>query len=79
MRDLDGDDGTVFMWSHHENTILNAIARQLKEDDNPPDDRDDLMELSGEPDEGRRSGDGRSLRPRRQGSISSGNQGQQLD
>ena len=27
MRELDGDDGTVFMWSHHENTILNAIAQ----------------------------------------------------
>lgn len=43
MRELDGDDGTVFMWSHHENTILNAIARQLTEDDNPPDDREELL------------------------------------
>lgn len=43
MRELDGDDGTVFMWSHHENTILNAIARQLIEDENPPDDREELL------------------------------------
>ena len=47
MRELDGDDGTVFMWSHHENTILNAIARQLMEDDNPPDDREELMTFLG--------------------------------
>lgn len=43
MSELDGDDGTVFMWSHHENTILNAISRQLMEDDNPPDDREELL------------------------------------
>ncbi len=36
MRELGNDDGTVFMWSHHENTILNAIARQLTEDNSPP-------------------------------------------
>ena len=47
MRELDGDDGTVFMWSHHENTILNAIARQLTEDDNPPDDREELLSFLG--------------------------------
>ena len=47
MRELDGDDGTVFMWSHHENTILNAIARQLIEDDNPPDDREELLNFLG--------------------------------
>ena len=43
MQDLGNDDGTVFMWSHHENTILNAIARQLMEDENPPDDREELL------------------------------------
>jgi hypothetical protein len=47
MRELDGDDGTVFMWSHHENTILNAIARQLMEDDNPRDDREELLHFLG--------------------------------
>jgi len=47
MRELCNDDGTVFMWSHHENTILNAIARQLMEDDNPPDDREELMTFLG--------------------------------
>jgi hypothetical protein len=43
MQELNGDEGTVFMWSHHENTILNAISRQLVEDDNPPDDREELL------------------------------------
>lgn len=47
MRDLCNDDGTVFMWSHHENTILNAIARQLMEDDNPQDDQEELMNFLG--------------------------------
>ena len=28
---LDKDNGTVFMWSHHENTILTRIASQLEE------------------------------------------------
>lgn len=45
MRELSNDDGTVFMWSHHENTILNAIGRQLTEDDNPPDDREELLDF----------------------------------
>ena len=47
MRELGSDDGTVFMWSHHENTILNAIARQLTEDDNPQDDREELLHFLG--------------------------------
>ena len=47
MSELDGDDGTVFMWSPHENTILNAIARQLTEDNNPPDDREELLNFLG--------------------------------
>lgn len=29
--ELENDDGTVFMWSHHENTILTKIAAQLEE------------------------------------------------
>jgi hypothetical protein len=28
--ELEGDGGTVFMWSPHENTILNKIVDQLK-------------------------------------------------
>jgi hypothetical protein len=39
---LEGDTGTVFMWSHHENTILNRIMIQLDEAINPPDDADEL-------------------------------------
>ena len=34
--ELDQDDGTVFMWSHHENTILNQIVKQLEATPNPP-------------------------------------------
>jgi hypothetical protein len=40
--ELAGDSGTVFMWSHHENTILNRIMVQLDESLNPPDDADEL-------------------------------------
>ena len=47
MRELGNDDGTVFMWSHHENTILSAIARQLVEDNSPPDDREELLSFLG--------------------------------
>src|ERR1035437_8189886 len=28
-----GDDGTIFMWASHENTILNAILTQMGERD----------------------------------------------
>lgn len=42
-KSLEGDDGSVFMWSHHENTILNRIVRQLKEDANPPQDAEDII------------------------------------
>lgn len=41
--ELDQDHGTVFMWSHHENTILSTIVEQLAHDKNPPDDADDLI------------------------------------
>lgn len=34
--ELEGDEGTVFMWSHHENTILNRIALQLEQAEAPP-------------------------------------------
>jgi hypothetical protein len=43
-QELENDNGTVFMWSHHENTILSTIMRQLSEDANPP---SDAVELSG--------------------------------
>ena len=29
-RDLEGDDGSIFRYSHHENSVLNQIAEQLK-------------------------------------------------
>ena len=41
--ELEQDDGTVFMWSHHENTILNKIAEQLENTANPPSNAPDLI------------------------------------
>ena len=41
-KELDQDNGTVFMWSPHENTILTRIVRQLDESPNPPEDAPDL-------------------------------------
>ncbi len=41
--ELENDEGTVFMWSHHENTILSAIIEQLTFDKNPPHDKDALI------------------------------------
>lgn len=43
--ELDQDHGTVFMWSHHENTILNAIVEQLAHDKNPPEDANALIQF----------------------------------
>lgn len=40
-----GDVGTVFMWSPHENTTLNAILEELNEDSSPPKDADDLRQF----------------------------------
>ena len=40
---LDRDKGTVFMWSHYENTILNNIAGQLENDEAPPADKPQLL------------------------------------
>ena len=40
---LDQDNGTVFMWSHHENTILSTILAQLSYYSNPPSDADELI------------------------------------
>ena len=44
-KELDIDDGTVFRWAAHENTILNHIATQLMNDQNPPSDRDALLQF----------------------------------
>jgi len=43
MNELGGDDGTVFMWSHHENTILSKIIDQLRDDPQPPTDAAELI------------------------------------
>ena len=40
---LEKDNGSVFMWSHHENTILNNIMSQLNEDHKAPEDKEDLI------------------------------------
>jgi hypothetical protein len=37
------DQGTIMRWSHHENSILNAIKTQLTMDDAPPADTADLV------------------------------------
>jgi hypothetical protein len=42
---LAGDAGTVFMWSHHENTILERIATQLNSDVAPPADKKKLVKF----------------------------------
>ena len=39
---LENDQGTVFMWSSHENTILNKILAQIEGTTHPPPDGDDL-------------------------------------
>lgn len=44
---LERDAGTVFMWSHHENTILERIATQLNDDGDPPTDKKELVEFIG--------------------------------
>ena len=40
---LGQDNGTVFMWSHHENTILSTILAQLSYYTNPPTDTAELI------------------------------------
>lgn len=42
---LEKDTGSVFMWSHHENTILNTIISQLSEDASRPDDAKELIDF----------------------------------
>ena len=43
--ELDQDHGTVFMWSHHENTILSAITEQLASDVEREADAAELIEF----------------------------------
>lgn len=40
---LEKDNGTVFMWATHENTILSKIIEQLSEDPETPDDAEELI------------------------------------
>ena len=40
---LGNDNGSVFMWSHHENSILSAILKQLSEESNKPHDAEELV------------------------------------
>lgn len=42
---LAGDDGTVFRWATHENTVLNHLRRQLLGDPTPPADAAALIEF----------------------------------
>jgi hypothetical protein len=44
-KSLEKDEGTIFMWSSYENTILTTIGRQLKEDKRKPDDADALLDF----------------------------------
>ena len=43
--ELDKDEGTIFRYAAHENTYLNTIYRQLKEDENYIPDREELCEF----------------------------------
>ncbi|MDX1914133.1 MAG: DUF2779 domain-containing protein [Methylophilus sp.] len=43
--ELEQDNGTVFMWSHHENTIVSTILRQLSQEQSPPEDAESLTEF----------------------------------
>lgn len=40
---IGADDGSVFMWHYHENTILTNIVRQLTGEDTPPPDAQELI------------------------------------
>ncbi len=42
-KELDKDNGTVFMWSGHENTILNKIIEQLENAPTTPENAQDLI------------------------------------
>ena len=45
MNALSNDNGTIFRWSHHENTILNGIREELNFDPEPPQDKEALIEF----------------------------------
>jgi hypothetical protein len=40
---LSSDDGSVFMWANHENTILNHVCKQLETRDDAPADKESLL------------------------------------
>ncbi len=40
---LNGDNGTIFRWAAHENTVLTHLRSQLKHAESPPSDVDDLV------------------------------------
>ncbi len=44
-KELEGDSGSIFRYAPHENTYLNIIYRQLMEDENEIEDRDELCEF----------------------------------
>ena len=44
-QELSQDDGTIFMYSPHENTYLNHIYQQLHADHNAPDDSEELCQF----------------------------------
>ncbi len=43
MNALSKDNGTIFRWANHENTILNGIFEDLAIDSDPPEDKEKLM------------------------------------
>jgi len=44
-KELSFDNGTIFRWGDHENTILNHIKEQLQHSSEPPDDLSELLEF----------------------------------
>ncbi len=42
-RSLEADDGTIFRWALHENTVLDHIARQIRAQDPPLPDAQELL------------------------------------
>jgi hypothetical protein len=42
---LAGDDGTIFRWAAHENTVLNKLRQRLLADASPPQDAADLIDF----------------------------------
>ncbi len=43
MKALEQDNGTIFRWATHENSVLNRIRQQLLEEAAPPEDKDALI------------------------------------